>query len=189
MNKLLLIGSVTGASALLLMAFKGALSDDDWGEERLEQMRRHSIGVAAPHDPVYQAECGSCHMAYPPGLLPAVSWQKIMDGLADHFGDNAELEATTRETVTRYLLMHSADQGDYRRSRAMMRDMPVSAIPTRITELPYFRHEHDEVPSRLVSDNPQVGSFANCIACHRNAERGSFSEHEIDIPGVGRWDD
>jgi len=28
MNKLLLIGSVTGASALLLMAFKGALSDD-----------------------------------------------------------------------------------------------------------------------------------------------------------------
>jgi hypothetical protein len=36
-------------------------------------------------------ECGECHMAYQPGLLPAASWNRIMDGLADHFGENASV--------------------------------------------------------------------------------------------------
>ena len=45
--------------------------------------------VAAVENPLYQEECGSCHMAYPPGLLPGRSWEKLMTGLADHFGENA----------------------------------------------------------------------------------------------------
>ncbi|NML15911.1 hypothetical protein [Azohydromonas caseinilytica] len=26
--------------------------------------------------PAYRQECGSCHVAYPPGMLPAASWQR-----------------------------------------------------------------------------------------------------------------
>ena len=35
----------------------------------------HATGnlVVAPHAK-HQQECGSCHVAYPPGLLPAASW-------------------------------------------------------------------------------------------------------------------
>ena len=62
-------------------------SDDD-----RQEYRQRSVGVAPIHSPIYQEECASCHMAYPPGLLPARSWEKIMAGLESHFGDNAELE-------------------------------------------------------------------------------------------------
>ncbi len=54
---------------------------------------------------------------------------------------------------------------------------------------PYFRREHDEIPPRLVRNNEEVGSFSNCQACHRNAETGIYNEHQVVIPGVGRWDD
>lgn len=31
----------------------------------------------------YEAECASCHMAYPPGLLSEKSWQNVMEVLAN----------------------------------------------------------------------------------------------------------
>jgi mono/diheme cytochrome c family protein len=34
--------------------------------------------------PLYKQECAACHMAYPPGLLPARSWTRIMSGLDKH---------------------------------------------------------------------------------------------------------
>ena len=34
----------------------------------------------------YQAECGSCHMAYQPALLSAHDWRRTLAGLKDHFG-------------------------------------------------------------------------------------------------------
>ena len=76
----------------------------EWNE-----YRRQSIGVAAVSNPQYSEECGSCHMAYPPGLLPAQSWQKLMGGLADHFGDNAELDAGLHNQIAQYLTDNSAD--------------------------------------------------------------------------------
>lgn len=45
--------------------------------------------------PAYKAECAACHTAYPPGLLPAVSWQRIMNGLDHHYGVDASLDKVT----------------------------------------------------------------------------------------------
>ena len=42
--------------------------------------------VHAPAFALYTQECGSCHMAYPAGLLKAASWQQIMRGLKTHYG-------------------------------------------------------------------------------------------------------
>ena len=42
--------------------------------------------------PAYTQECGSCHVAYPPGMLPARSWQRIVAGLENHYGSDASLE-------------------------------------------------------------------------------------------------
>ena len=48
--------------------------------------------------PRYAQECAACHMAYPPGLLPAASWHRIMGRLERHFGSEASLdEASVRE--------------------------------------------------------------------------------------------
>ena len=146
--------------------------------------------VAAVENPVYKEECGSCHMAYPPGLLPGHSWEKMMGGLDDHFGENAELDTTTTAELTRFLVENGADaRQDYRRSRKISRDLPNESIPLRITELRYFSHEHREIPDRLITENSEVGSPSNCNACHQKAEQGSFREQEIRIPGHGQWDD
>jgi hypothetical protein len=165
------------------------LGDDDfrWGE--IKEYKHRSNNVTAVINPVYKEECGSCHLAYPPGLLPARSWDKIMLELENHFGDNAELDAETHQSITRLLLSNSADKSDYRRSKKFSRSISFNDAPVRISETPYFKHEHDEIPVRFVTDNPKVSSFSQCDACHAKAERGSFNEHDVRIPGYGRWDD
>jgi hypothetical protein len=65
----------------------------------------------------------------------------------------------------------------------------VNQDPPRITQTRYFLRKHDEVPMRLVSGNPEIGSFSNCQACHVGAAKGSFDEDDVRIPGVGRWED
>lgn len=175
----------------LFVGIQGAWSDDDDHEwsEKMTSMKNKSTGVAPVTDPAYLEECGSCHFAYPPGLLPSISWQGIMNGLADHFGDNAELDDQTAERLNKYLEANAADKSEYRRSRAIMNSLRhTSTAPLRITETPYFKHEHREIPKRII-ELPEVGSLSQCNACHRYAENGSFSEHEIWIKGVGQWDD
>lgn len=165
-------------------------SDDDHddGKSRASFWSR-SPDVAPVANGQYAAECGECHFAYPPGLLPERSWRKLMGSLEDHFGDNAELPVATRDTLTEYLVANSAEHAKHRRSEKIMRSLSASATPTRITETPYIQRKHDEVPARHISGNEQVRSLSNCAACHARAEQGSFSEREIDIPGAGRWED
>ena len=163
--------------------------DDDfrWGE--IEEYKNRSNYVSAVTDPLYTEECGGCHMAYPPGLLPARSWDRVMLELENHFGDNAELDADTHRTITRFLLTNSADKSEYRRSKKFSRSINRDEVPMRITEISYFKHEHDEIPARLVTGNDKVGSFSQCDACHKQADQGRFDEHNVRIPGYGRWDD
>lgn len=138
---------------------------------------------------LYKEECASCHMAYPAHLLPARSWQKILTGLEHHFGDNASLDPATLKTLSRYLQDNSADTADTRRARHLLRSLPADSTPLRISALPYIRRQHHEIPTRYISANPQVKSLGNCVACHAGAEQGIFSEHQVRIPGYGRWED
>ena len=163
--------------------------DEDFNLGEIEEYKHRENNVAAVTNPVYKEECGSCHMAYPPGLLPIRSWNKVMLGLDNHFGDNAELDEKTQRSITKYLLTNGADKSDYRRSKKFSRSIKFNDLPVRTSETPYFKHEHDEIPDHLVSANPEVKSFSQCNACHAKAEQGSFNEHDIRIPGYGKWDD
>jgi len=121
-------------------------------------------------DPTWKAECGSCHVAYPPALLPAASWRAVMAGLDKHFGTDASLDPATHARITTFL------------ERNAGRERGASATPPlRITETRWFRHEHDEVPS-AVWTSAKVKSASNCAACHTNTEAGAFSEHDVEIP-------
>jgi len=183
--KILLQLSVIGVTlTLLVFGLTTAWSDEE------HQYDRRSVGVAKLQSPLYTEECGSCHMAYPPGLLPSTSWATIMTGLSDHFGDNAELDQETSNKISKFLLQNSAEHSAYRRSRSMLRGLgKLSQAPLRISKLPYFVKEHDELNTSMVQANNKGGSFSNCNACHRRAEQGLFSENEINIPGFGKWDD
>lgn len=146
-------------------------------------------GVAPVNNKLYADECGACHFAYQPGLLPARSWKKLLASLDDHFGDNAELDAEDLAALGDYLNANSADRSNYKRSKKIRRSLSRKDVPLRITEVPYIINKHDEIPRRMIKDNPKVQSLSRCDACHTNANRGSFSERQIDIPGFGRWED
>jgi len=137
----------------------------------------------------YAAECGSCHFAYQPGLLPARSWQQIMSNLDNHFGENAELGADVGQALTQYLVANAAEQGGGWLPRRIMSSVPADQTPERITSVPYIIRKHNELPARMVADNPDVGSLSRCAACHTQAEKGVFNEHTVRIPGHGAWDD
>ncbi|WP_210394808.1 diheme cytochrome c [Motiliproteus sediminis] len=139
----------------------------------------------APANAQYQEECGSCHLAYPPHLLGGEQWQQMMNGLEDHFGENAELDAATTEALSAYLVGNAADNGRYNNRRYASNNLD----QLRISQQSFFLRKHDEIPTNWVVDNPEIGSFSRCDACHQNAAKGDFDEHGVVIPGHGRWDD
>lgn len=143
--------------AIGLIASTNALADSHWR-------------TAAAGNPSWKAECGSCHIAYPPSLLPAESWRAMMAGLDKHFGVDASVDAKTAKEIGAFLEQNAG------RSRG------TSAKPTlRITETRWFLREHDEV-SAAVWKSPKVKTPANCAACHTGAEQGNFDEHSVRLP-------
>ncbi len=134
---------------------------------------RHFFSPVA--DPLVKEECGSCHLAFPPSMLPARSWQRMMGELNRHFGDNASVDAATREKITRYLVANAGDAGGQRYGGKLLKGVPGGATPQRITELPRWVREHREVPD-WEWRHKEVRTKANCVACHTAAEQGYYEE-------------
>lgn len=122
-------------------------------------------------------ECGECHLAFPPQMLPARSWNNLMGDLASHFGEDASLEQAAREDITSYLTSHAADGPSTKGGKRFIEGLAAEAVPLRITETPYWKAEHDEISEERFKD-PKIKSKANCIACHRMADKGEFLEEE-----------
>lgn len=151
--------------------------------------RGKAPGVAPVKNPGYLEECGSCHFPYQPGLLPERSWTKVMAGLEDHFGENAELPAEDAKILTDYLVKNAADHANYKRSRKIMKTLRPGDAPLRASKTPYLIKKHRKMSRKMVRDNPKVVSISRCKTCHTKADSGSFSEREILIPGFGAWKD
>lgn len=134
------------------------------------------LKVAPVKDPVVAKECSACHMLYPAGLLPARSWQAMMAGLKNHFGDNAELDDAIRKQITDYLVVNASDAKG--RGGKLLRDVSAGAAPLRISEMPWFLRKHDK-KGRIAPDTLKrrgAKSAADCKACHQGAENGYFED-------------
>lgn len=155
--------------------------------EFMDLFARHKE-VEPVRSALYEENCGECHFAYQPGLLPARSWRALLapDALADHFGENAELDEADRQAILDFLVAHAADQSRYKRSIKIRRSIPQGQTPLRITEVPYIRRKHSEIPDALISGNDQVGSLSNCDACHRRAAQAVYDDDTVLIPGQKR---
>jgi len=169
MQFLILIISITSASTLFASGGMGESGEGSGGQMQPVMNTK------------WKAECSSCHMLYHPALLPERSWNKLMAGLDKHFGENASLENTTRDEISNFLASNSADKQDNRRSNRINQSIPANSSPLRVSETRYFTSKHDEV-SAATFKRKSIGSPANCIACHKNAEKGDFSESQIKIP-------
>jgi hypothetical protein len=167
------IGVLTTVGLVCLLAFSlpSGEARGDGGGNTLPQLENKN----------WQQECASCHIAYAPAFLPKASWRRMMGGLDRHFGENASLDPATQADILRFLEAHSADSGTSQMGRRVMQGMAAKDAPLRITETRWFVHKHDEVP-RATWSRKSVGSAANCAACHPQAEKGVFDEHDIRIP-------
>ena len=119
----------------------------------------------------WSEECGICHLRYPPQLLPPSSWHAIMNGLDRHFGTDAGVDAAAAASIRAFLV---ANAGRERSGRA-------EAPLLRITETPWFRHEHSGAVAAAWSRG-QVKSPADCAACHRRADAGDFGKRSRRLP-------
>jgi hypothetical protein len=123
---------------------------------------------APPANPTWQAECGACHVPYPPRRLPARSWRAVMGSLDRHFGVDASLDAQAAGEIAAFLERHAGrDRG--------------GDAPMRITETAWFRREHRKIPA-AVWTGPGVKSAANCGVCHPAADRGHYDDDTVRVP-------
>ena len=121
--------------------------------------------------PKYQQECAACHLAYPPGMLPAASWKRVMANLPRHYGADASLDPATVKEISAWL---GANAGTYKR----VREAPPQ---DRITTSGWFGREHRKIAPEAWK-RAAIGGRANCAACHTGADKGDFSDDNIRIP-------
>ena len=123
----------------------------------------------------YQAECGSCHMAYQPALLSANDWRRTMAGLKDHFGTDATVDGLAGQEIANFLERNAGNAGK----------LGSAGEPPRISQTARFVRKHRDIPAKYWKD-PRIKSAANCEACHRGAAEGNYSEHDILIRELRR---
>jgi len=130
-----------------------------------------SRGPAVAPLPKYQQECAACHIAYPPGMLPAASWSRMMGSLNKHFGTDASLDDASLREISTWL---QTNAGTYKR---------VSEQPPqdRITRSAWFERKHRQLDASVWA-LPSVKSPANCAACHTRAEQGEFGDSGLKFP-------
>ncbi|NQV83129.1 MAG: cytochrome b/b6 domain-containing protein [Rhodospirillales bacterium] len=126
----------------------------------------------------YTTECGDCHHAHHPSLRTRQAWRALMNGLPDHYGEDASLDAETVRTIRAYLDANPAGTFD---TEAAQRVGRIETSSFRMTDVPYWKARHQSIaPSvfRLTA----VGSKVNCNGCHKDAASGRFDDVKIHLP-------
>jgi cytochrome c553 len=122
-------------------------------------------------DERYVAECGSCHVAYPPRLLPAASWRQVMGSLERHFGSDASIEPALAQDIAAFL----------ERNAGAPQRLGADPATPRVSATQWFVRKHAKVPE-AAWQRPAIGRASNCGACHVEAAAGDFRKRHLDIP-------
>jgi cytochrome b len=133
----------------------------------------------APLDATYAKECAACHSPHHPSLAPAATWRKIIDGLSDHFGDNASLDPKQTDRLGSYLTANSAEHWDTKAANRMR--VPDARGSLRITETGGWKSIHRRVAPAAFASKAVNGKL-NCTACHSDAASGRFAPRSISLP-------
>jgi len=170
--------------------FEWDADDDDHerGEKRRRYQKRYRNDskhykkryLTPVNNLTYIEECGACHFAYQPELLPAESWDKILAGFEDHFGETIELDPDSKRVVAQYLKTNAAEHSSAKRAVKIMRCLG-NRTPLRITQIPYIQKKHHEIHPD-VFERESIGSLSNCSACHPTAEKGIYEDDDVVIP-------
>ena len=150
-------------------------------DARLEGAHVAFVGPRLADDPKWRGECGSCHLAFHPNLLPVRSWQKLMAEQDKHFGTDLALEESALVAVLAFLADNAAEKSNREAAFKINRSIKAGDTPLRITETPYWINKHREIANSVWS-SAKVKSKANCAACHLDAEAGTFEDAAMQLP-------
>jgi len=149
--------------------------------ETPEQPYRPFVGQQLPDNALWREECGACHLAFHPSLLPARSWAAMMEGQSSHFGEDLFLEQDAIDEITAFLAGNAAEQALTEAAWKIDQSIPKTATPLRITETQYWIDKHREI-SVQVWRSPKVNGKVNCASCHLDADDGTFEDAAMRIP-------
>lgn len=161
------------AAGVIALSATSAAAIDAAMEEALKN-RPYTVA-----DEVTRAECGDCHMVFPPSRLTGTAWKKIMATLEDHFGDDASLDAESIKHIEAYLVSHALDAKKGIRTKMRLAAWKKKGIvdPLRITETPeWVRHHTKKSNYKKMAQDVGYTRGSNCIACHKGAERGLYED-------------
>ena len=131
----------------------------------------------------FSDECGSCHIAYPPYLLPKASWTAMMKGLDNHFGEDASLDKKTNQSILAFLVKNSADNSTRKSAFYISQSLKGHKSTIAITKTPYWKHVHKHIGKDVFASN-EVKSRANCEACHKDIQYGLLEHDLIKVPDI-----
>ncbi len=149
--------------------------------ETPEKRYQPFYGSALPDNLLWREECGACHLAFHPSLLPTRSWKAMMEGQVSHFGEDLFLEQNIVKEIEPFLVKNAAEQEATEAAWKINRSIPKAETLLRITETPYWIKKHQKI-SDAVWGHPKVNSKVNCAACHIDAEVGTFEDAAMHLP-------
>lgn len=170
-----------GLMLLGIAAIAASLYFKGYALQTPEQPYRPFIGSALPDNATWRAECGSCHLAYHPTLLPARSWDRMLSEQGDHFGEDLALDAATLQEVREFLVANAAESLLSEPAWKILRTTSAAEAPLSITETPYWQRKHRDIAD-AVWNRPDVQGKGNCAACHLDAEEGTFEDGAMRVP-------
>lgn len=171
---------------LTLLAGKAYVlyADDDRGGHRERTRERYGKSdhdsLKPVNNSIYREECGGCHFAYQPELLPSASWRKLIAALDSHFGESVMLDDDSKSVIWDYLTTNAAEKSSAKRAVKIMRSLGKD-VSSRITDIPYIRKKHRKIAAHVLK-RESIGSLSNCSACHTTAEEGIYDDDNVIIP-------
>ncbi len=131
----------------------------------------------------FYEKCGQCHKHYPAFMLPLASWEKMMDGLENHFGEKISennISISEQKSIRAYLIQNSAETSTHKLAFKTLKSLG-DMRPLSITKSSYWRHSHHQIKPSVFTQ-PSVKNKSNCFACHRYFENGIFENRFIHMP-------
>lgn len=139
------------------------------------------VGPQLPDNALWREECGSCHLAFHPSLLPARSWEAMLSEQSSHFGDDLMLDTATADELLAFLTKNSAETQPTEAAWQINRLIPAEQVPQRISATSYWDSKHAKIGDS-VWESKAIKSKVNCPACHLDAEQGTFEDAAMRLP-------
>ncbi|NJL87628.1 MAG: cytochrome C [Leptolyngbyaceae cyanobacterium SM1_1_3] len=112
---------------------------------------------------LYLENCGTCHLAVPPAVLPTQTWYQLINDTRHYSTNLTPLPRFDAQLIVRYLQFYSRPyyEGE--------------ALPFRVSSSRFFTALHPQV------EFEQSPSLNSCVACHPQV--ANFNFRQIVEPG------